>query len=156
VEAACNIESASPSQLTLAGREKILRLEEAVGRLPQANLPLRHFFCEGLYAREMTIPAGCVLVGYIHIYPCVNIVSKGEITIAMEDGLRRIKAPFTMVSNGGSKKAGYAHEETIWTTIHANFENLTDVEELEHILTADSYDDFLIFSKAILRMKEAP
>lgn len=89
-----------------------------------------HHFADGLYAREITIPAGTLLTGKIHKTRHLNIVSAGEITVwSAGEGSRRIRAPFTFVAEPGSRRVGFAHEDTVWTTVHATHE--TDLGRLE-------------------------
>lgn len=54
-----------------------------------------------------------------------------------DNGIERIKAPCTIISKPGTKRAGYAHEDTIWTTFHATSE--TDPVKVEKALVVDSY-----------------
>lgn len=113
-------------------RAQIDRLEEELLKHPQVEIPPRHYFAAGLYAREITIPAGTMLTGKIHRTEHLNIISKGDITVWTEDGMKRLQAPFCLVSRPGTKRVGYAHTDTVWTTIHATTE--TDLEALEHEL----------------------
>lgn len=128
-------------------QKKVLKLEREIGKLPQADLPLRHFFIEsprtvtGGYARELTILKGVALVGRVHKHPCINIISKGDISVTTDDGLKRIQAPYTFVSPAGTKRAGYAHEETIWTTFHLTDE--TDIGKIEDDLGTVTHEDYL-------------
>lgn len=120
-------------------REKLDALEAELFKHPQIEIPPRHYFAKGLYAREITIPAGTLLTGKIHTTQHINIISKGEISVLTEHGPRRVKAPCTLVSPPGTKRAGYAHEETVWTTIHANPADEHDVDILEAMLIAPTY-----------------
>lgn len=110
-------------------RSQILRLENEMRRHAQVEIRPVHYFAEGLYAREITIPAGTLLTGLIHKKEHLNIISKGDITVWTEHGMKRVRAPFTMVSPPGTKRVGYAHEDTVWTTIHAC--TLSDLAEIE-------------------------
>lgn len=115
---------------TFPTREKIMELESAMRQYDQLEIPVTHHFSEGLYAREILIPAGTILTGKVHKTEHLNIVSKGDITVWTEDGMKRVQAPFTMVSRPGTKRVGYAHEDTVWTTIHAtNERDLVALEE---------------------------
>jgi hypothetical protein len=133
-----------------AMRAAILRYERAVGALPQVALALRHFHMAGrvashVYAREMTIPKGVTLVGRVHKYETMNIVSKGRIIIASEEGVREIAAPYIFVSKPGAKRAGYALEDTLWTTIHLTDE--LDAAKIEDDLGTVTYEQFWEFLK---------
>lgn len=121
-------------------REKVIRLEAVLKGMPQAEIPVRHFFSRGVYAREMSCPAGAVITGRIHKYSQINILSKGEVSVVTDDGLLRVKAPHTFVAEPGSKRAFYVHEDAVWTTIcHTN---TTDIETLEDELTVGSFEEF--------------
>lgn len=121
-------------------RGKILALEDAMRQMPQVEIPPVHYFSKGLYAREIFIPKGTLLTGKIHKTEHLNIISKGDISVVTEEGTKRIQAPFTMVAKPGTKRVGYAHEDTVWTTIHATEE--TDLEKIEHELIAPTFEDF--------------
>jgi hypothetical protein len=119
-------------------RAKIDRLEALMRSEPQVEIEPVHYFAHGLYAREITIKAGTLLTGKVHRTEHLNIVSKGRIAVWTEDGMREVSAPFTMVSRPGTKRVGYALEDTVWTTIHATEE--TDLVKLEAILIAPSHE----------------
>lgn len=113
-------------------REQIERLENEMRKAPPIEIRTTHYFAQGLYAREIFIPKGCLLTGKVHRAEHLNIVSLGDITVWTEQGMKRVTAPFTMVSKPGTKRVGLAHEDTIWTTVHAAIE--TNIELLEQLL----------------------
>ncbi|MGH8207873.1 MAG: hypothetical protein ACRETK_13945, partial [Steroidobacteraceae bacterium] len=113
-------------------RAQIERLERCMRECPQLTIEPVHRFAGGLYAREITIPAGTLLTGKVHRFEHLNIISEGDITVWTEDGMRRLRAPCTLVSRPGTKRVGYAHKTTVWTTIHAT--PLTDLEAIEREL----------------------
>lgn len=120
-------------------RAHIFRLQEHM--LQQENLldqcPVRHIFAPGCYAREMTIPKGIVIIGKIHRHRHVNIISKGKVRVATEFGIEQFEAPYTFVSEVGTKRAVFALEETVWTTIHVTDE--TDLDKIEDYVIAKDY-----------------
>lgn len=126
-------------------RERILALEAKmfgeIGEGIARELPLRHIFIKGGYAREMTIPAGVLIVGHIHKDESFTVVTQGHITVLTEDGIKDIHGPTTVfASRAGVKRVGYAHTETIWTTIHVTEE--TNPERMIEVLTVPSYEEF--------------
>lgn len=124
-------------------RERILYLEDAMKRSPcQIDIPPVHTFAKGLYARSITIPKGTLLTGEIHKEEHLNIVSQGDISVLTEDGPKRVQAPCLMVSRPGTKRVGYAHDETVWTTIHANPTEERNIEQIEARLIATDYAEF--------------
>jgi hypothetical protein len=120
----------------LITRSKLENLEMLMREFPQRDIPTKHYFSQGVYAREITIPKDTILTGKIHKYSQLNILSKGDISVLTEEGIKRVQAPFTIVSPPGTKRVAYAHEETIWTTIHGT--DLTDLERIEeHFIAKD-------------------
>lgn len=118
------------------------RFEVALVHFPTVELPLKHYFADGLYAREMTIPPGAGLTGKVHKTEHIAVISKGDITVWSEEfGTKRIKAPCTFVSAPGTRRAAIAHEETIWTTFHATRE--TDIDKLEAELVEERANPLL-------------
>lgn len=118
----------------------------------KAELPLTHLHTDGLYARELTLPKGTFAIGEIQKFPHVSVISKGEISMLNENGgVTRVKAPCTIVSKPGVRKVGFAHEDTVWTTVH-NMSNCgiedtasASVEELERFLTVRTQEEHALF-----------
>ena len=80
------------------------------------------------------------IVGKIHRHEHLNFISKGDVTVLTKDGLKRVRGPCTMVSSSGTKRALYTHEDTVWTTIHANPTNETDLLKIEDFTIAKDYN----------------
>lgn len=120
-------------------RQKVLSMEAFMLAQPQVTIPVRHHFCNGIYAREITAPAGVIMTGMVHKTEHLNIMSKGEVSVMTEEGMVRFKAPCTFVSKPGTKRIGYVHEEMVWTTIHATTE--TDLAKIEADLVTRSFED---------------
>lgn len=128
-------------------RSKVNRAEAVMLTMPQVEMPVKHHFSQGVYARELFIPKGTVLTGKIHKYPQLNILSKGELSVLTEDGIKRVKAPFHVVSPAGTKRIAFAHEDSVWTTIHGTEEN--DLEKIENHFIAQSEQEYLDFCKLL-------
>lgn len=129
-------------------RQQIQALEDAMRKFDQLEIETRHYFAKGLYAREITIPKGCLLTGKIHKTEHLNIVSKGKIAVVTEFGQQIIEAPCTLVSQPGTKRAGLALEDTVWTTVHGT--NETDLEKLEAELIAPDYEILDVYERSLL------
>ncbi len=108
--------------------EKIERLEGAMLDLPQVDCHEEHFFAPGLYIRQITIPAGVLVVGHEHKTEHVNIMLKGRATIATAEGVATLTAPMTFIAPAG-RKVAIAHEETVWQNVHATEER--DIAKIE-------------------------
>jgi hypothetical protein len=124
-------------------REKIDVLLGHLMAMPQVEIPLQHFFAHGVYARQGVIKKGTLLIGAIKKISHINIITSGDISIFTEAGEQRITGPATMVSAPGTKRVGYAHEDTVWTTIIGT--DQTEVEKVEEQVLAKTYDDYLAY-----------
>lgn len=132
--------------------DKIDALESAIKtELSPVEIPVKHYFSKGVYAREITIPANSVLTGHIHKFENFNILSKGEMSVLTEDGVVTVKAPFSVVSPPGTRRAAYAHTECVWTTIHGTDE--VDVDKIEAIFISKSPDDYRLFCSQQLKVE---
>lgn len=131
------LDQSSPSDL----RSKIVDLEAVMFEMKEHHVEIEtnHHFAPGVYCREVVIPKGTTLTGKIHKTEHLNVISKGDITVWTEDGMKRIKAPAMIVSKPGIKRVGFAHEDTVWTTIHPTHE--TDLEKLEAQLIAKDFSE---------------
>lgn len=121
-------------------RDLLESLEDACKSLPEENqvhIEPKHYYCNGVYAREITIPAGTTLVGEIHLEDQINVVSKGKIRVVTEEGSREITSPCTFISPAGTKRAGHAIEDTVWTVFHAT--TSTDQQEIRKEFIAEDY-----------------
>jgi len=137
------VECADIATLDPEAMARLVHFEHALAKQPQFKCPVRHYFAHGLYVREIFIPAGVALVGYVHMQECVTTVSAGVIVIGDGNEPRVIAAPYTMACPAGSKKAGYALRDTVWTDSYANPDNERDIDVLEARLTADTHDEFM-------------
>lgn len=108
----------------------------------EERCPLKHTFSDGVYVRQMTIRKGTPIIGKIHKHECTNIILSGDITVVSEEGMKRIKAPYTFVSPPGVKRIGYAHEDTVWINVHSNPDNETDLAQIEERVIAKNYEEF--------------
>lgn len=119
-------------------REKILDLERQIAMHPDRieELDVFHHFADGVYARELHIPAGVVLSGEVHATQHMAMVAAGDITVWTEEGMKRVQAPYLFVSQPGAKRVGYAHEYTVFITFHATTE--TDPEKIRAAVTEPS------------------
>ena len=128
--------------LQLGRREAILRLQDAIISegldVGPASCPVKHHFAPGSYGREMTLPAGMVVVGKIHKHAHINVISKGRVQVFTEqEGVLELAAPCTFVSSPGTKRVVHVLEETVWTTVHVT--DKTDLAEIEREVIATDF-----------------
>lgn len=116
-------------------KAKIYKFEAMLLQMPQAHTPVTHEFCDGIYARTMFIPKGVALTGAIHSNENFLIIRTGDITVWTEAGMKRLRTGELIFSKAGIKRVGYAHEDTLLTTFHANPTNEKNPELLWELFT---------------------
>jgi hypothetical protein len=117
-------------------RDKLMELQEACLAQEQVEIPVKEYFSDGCYGREVFIPKGTCLVGEIHLDEWITVVSRGHIKIVSEEGTSIVdarKQPVTFISPAGVKRAGYALEDTWWTMFRATPHKTTEEIRKHHI-----------------------
>lgn len=107
------------------------------------DVPVQHHFAPGVYMRQMDAAAGTLVVSKMHRTEHMNILVKGSLTVATEDGIQLMTAPCVLKSMPGTKRIGYFHEDSSWITVHPTEE--TDLEKIEQqvIVPDEEIDQFL-------------
>lgn len=138
-------DSISPEEM----RGKIMALEAAMLAMPEHQIEIKttHHFAPGVYMREVFIPKGTTLTGKIHKTEHLNILSQGELSVWTENGVKKLKASTVVKSHPGAKRVGYAHEDSVWITVHANPSNEPSVEKLEEMFIAKTFEEALAFAE---------
>lgn len=133
-------------------REKITAIEQAMvtipgilsGDIPQC--PLTHFFANGICVRSMFLPGGSLYTGRIHKKDHPFFILHGDLTVVSEfTGVQRIMGPYFSISKAGTKRMGFAHEDTVLVTIHRTDE--VDPEKITDEITVGTYEEFERLSK---------
>lgn len=133
-------------------RKKVDQLQDIMATMPQLDLPLTNSFAGGVYARELFIPKGTLLIGKVHLTDHFNICLKGDLTFLTVDGPKRIVGPTMFVAPAGTKKVAYANEDSIWTNMMPAL--CDDPEKIVDALTVIKFSDYdRLISKADLEHK---
>ena len=130
-------------------RSNILEFENLIKNTENAVIgdsyicPLKHSFSDGIYVREIFIPKDMLLTGKIHKHSHPNFLLKGEVEVFTEfGGIEKLIAPQSIISKAGTKRVVKTITDTIWITVHANPTNTQDLEKLEKIIIAESYEEY--------------
>lgn len=141
-EVAAAIEGAAFSlQASTPMREKVQALEHSMLGLPPVDCPINHHFAPGMYAREIAIPKGTVVVGAIHKTENLVVLSKGRLRIVSDEQTREVEAPCTFTCKPAAKNAVYALEDSVWTNFFPTTE--TDPDKLVEALTFSKASELL-------------
>jgi hypothetical protein len=118
-------------------------LEKKVGVLlgtskdiQQIKCEEKHHFGPGLYIKEITMPAGSVIVGKHHKVEHLCNMMSGRMIIVNPDGSRyELIAPMTFMAKPG-RKVAYIIETVIFQNIYSTDE--TDIKKLENMFVDNS------------------
>lgn len=110
------------------------------------ELKLNHIFSDGIYARELFIPKGTIVVGKIHKFHNLNFMTKGKMEVLIGDEMKIIEAPFHVVSPPNTKRIARALEDTVWVTVLRTDE--TNIDKIDDAFTCDTTEEFLAFCKS--------
>lgn len=129
----------------LRRQQQILAIEATCKKQEQVDVLVEHFFANGVYARQMYLPAGVLAVGKLHKFENICVVSKGVVRVTTDEGFDVITAPATFVGKAGVKRVLLALEDTIWTTFHTSIDDDLDKIEQHHI--APSYEELRLLQE---------
>ncbi len=105
-----------------------------LGAFPAADCPVTHHFTPGLYAREIFMPAGAIVVSRIHKTEHPHAMLAGRILVWTEDrGVVELKAGHFGITQPGTRRVAYIAEDCRWVTFHATTQ--TDLDKLQDELT---------------------
>jgi hypothetical protein len=112
--------------------EKVEKLLSQVEQMPQVDCQTKHYFGPSIYIREVTMPAGSVVIGKPHRKEHMCVMLQGRMIIVDAEGNQKeLVAPMTFVGGAG-RKVAYILETTVFQNILATDE--TDIELLENML----------------------
>jgi hypothetical protein len=99
-----------------------------------------HRFTDGMYIREIFMPAGSLITSKVHKTEHPYIVSYGKVAVSIDgDEWDEITAPYTGITKPGTRRILYILEDCIWTTFHrvddmkSEYNDLND-DEKENIV----------------------
>lgn len=115
----------------LSWKEKIAYLTYQFLTMGQTECPVTHQFEQGLYIRDMRIPAGTLFIGRAHRHGHVCQLLEGSVIHIGEFGRTPLKAPFEMMSIPGYHMVLFAVTDVVGRTVHPNLADSRDTDALE-------------------------
>lgn len=98
----------------------------------EIDLGIVHNFSDGLYAKQMIIPAGYAVGQHKHEFSHLSILAKGKVLVKTDNGEQEFIAPACIEIKKDLNHAIVAIEDTVWFCIHATDE--TDVDNIDKVL----------------------
>jgi len=110
-------------------REEILRLQDEMAKMPQAELQTEHYFSQGMYCRKVFRKAGTIIVGKVHKKDHFFMCAQGQIIAWSEKGMVTLNAGDVLCSKAGTKRVTMAVTDAVGITVHKT--NKTDLDKIE-------------------------
>ena len=139
----------SPNQLEVRDvfREGIMSIEKKMMDIPSVLkgkeldkfVKLRHSFTKGCYIREVFALKGQLIITKIHKVQHPYFILTGDISIMTKDGFKRVKAPHYGITEAGTKRIVYVHEDCWFITVHVT--NETDLDKIETEVIAKDFKE---------------
>jgi hypothetical protein len=108
-------------------------------KMPPRECPVTHRFTPGLYIREIFMPKNTILTSLLHLTTHPYFIMQGELSVWHKGiQIQRIKAPYTGITEAGTRRLLFIHEDTIWTTCHVT--DLTDPDEIIESITSNDFN----------------
>ena len=124
-----SISKAAPTSI---GQSIADRIESDCLHMDQIDAPVLHFFGPGIYIRQVTMPAGSMVVGHHHRLQHLNIMVSGRLALLDDDKpARLLDAPQVFTSPPG-RKVAIILKDTIWQNVIATDE--TDLEKIDKMM----------------------
>lgn len=127
--------------------DKVKALQAEVMKLPQYEPKTKHYFHGGMYCREVFRHANVLVVGKVHKKEHFYLVVSGTVSITTDDGAIEVSGPYLFESKPGTKRAVYAHTDTICMTFHCT--DLKTVEDAETELVEEEPNSMFSFGNIV-------
>lgn len=100
------------------------------------QLPITHNFADQIYLRQMNMSKDQLVVGAFHNHKHIWFLMTGRVSIKSNEEIVEHVAPCYTVSEPGTQRFIYAHEDSIFINIHKNPDNTTNIKELEKTIVS--------------------
>lgn len=117
-------------------------LDYEMEKYEQIECPVTHRFTPGLYIREIHMPANSIISSLLHLTTHPYVVTKGEFSVWYHDKPTiRIKAPYKGITEAGTRRLLFIHEDTDWMTFHVT--DKTDPDEIMEEITSNDFNPLI-------------
>jgi hypothetical protein len=131
-----NLVANNAQDLSIILSQKVETLLDQVKAMPQVECQEENFFGPNIYIKQVTMPAGSVIIGKSHkIEHICNMLSGRMILVDSNGDKKELVAPMTFVAPKG-RKVAYIVETVVFQNIFSTDE--TDLDKLENMIIDNS------------------
>lgn len=91
-----------------------------------------HHFSDGLYAKQMIIPADTMILKHTHSFSHLSILAAGKVAVMQGDDAEIIEAPACIEIKAGLVHGVKALTDCVWFCIHSTDEK--DASKVDNVL----------------------
>ena len=95
-----------------------------------------HHFSDGLYAKQIHIPAKHVVTSHCHKYSHLSVLAKGDVLVEVDGVISEYSAPACIEIKAGLNHKVLAKTDVTWFCIHATEE--TDADRIDEALVQEA------------------
>ena len=88
------------------------------------------------------MPKCAVVVSRIHIKQHPFIIVSGKVSVYDGKNVDILTAPYKGITQAGTKRILYVHEDTVWITFHPTDKNTMEEIDKNGEVTCDSFQDY--------------
>ncbi len=128
------------------GENIIVGTEEKPVVTDSEQVPIEHFFMDGVYVRKMTMYKHSAVIGAIHKHLHMCFLLTGHLTVSSEEGVIEYKAPCHIIATPGTQRVLYANEDSVWYNTHKNPNGIENIAQLERklvVLNQEEYEEYI-------------
>jgi hypothetical protein len=109
-------------------------LEARAANYPQTELPVTHRFTDGLYSREIFMPANTLVTSRTHLTEHPFVILSGIVDVIDEQGVvTQYHAPYVGTTKPNTRRVLVTVTDTRWITFHVT--SKTDPDEIGQEIT---------------------
>lgn len=97
----------------------------------EIDLKTKHHFNDGVYAKEMHLPAAHFAVSHKHNYDHVSMLHAGRALVTVDGEAKEYAAPSVIMIRAHKEHRIDAITDVVWFCIHET--TLTDPSEIDHV-----------------------
>ena len=114
----------------------------ADGTMVEVEFPLDHYFTKGLYGRRIYCQPCTTVITKTHMSHHISVALRGTCTVFDDQGNTfDVTAPGVWITEPGTVRAIYCHDEVEWLTAQATDKD--NVDDVEQEIFADTYQEYL-------------
>jgi recombinational DNA repair protein RecR len=137
---------------------KIEKLIKVISNLDDATIggsvehlkicPIKHSFADNMYIREIFMPKDTFIISKLHKKTHPYFVLKGRVSVNIDGEVKEITAPYSGITEKGTQRVLYIHEDTVWITVHSTKE--TELNKIEDDIISKTYQEYIEYKENLL------